>query len=222
MTSNPIPVRRNLFTQKKTPVDTPFVPHAMAGPSGVSNNDMVPMDLTIVSKSSSAAKACLPHDGENSSEAVAGYVEVSNDANSGNSTAANDFLSSGQILGYENRINSLVSANQTKVRRIKDLLDERAGLLNEIQNAHRINRLLTETVDMYREQDENNPPLNGNHGMRKQQQQSDRHQNDTIALRDRIRDLNRQNFELMEENTKLKEAIGTYSTKVLSEHNYNL
>lgn len=116
-------------------------------------------------------------------------------------------LSSGDILAYENRIESLVNANKAKIMRIKQLVEERDGFLHEIETTHRINHSLAETVDMYREnQDPSNEEIMG----------------EIERLRNRIVNLNRQIFELKEENKRFKSCLDSHSKKVLGEHNYNM
>lgn len=219
--SNMLAVRRTLFNQNTTQVDNPFSSRAVADSNG---DNEVPIDLTTgkmpILMTSANITTSVSTEAPVSDE-VAGYAEIEHEC-SGESDAPTGSLSSGEILAFENRINGLVEANRSKVRRIKELLAERSTLLGEVENVHRLNRLLTETVDIYRQQDENDQPLNGNNVTSKLQQQVDRLQDDIASLRDRIKALNRENFDLNEENKKLKTVVGTFSKKALSEHNYNL
>lgn len=211
--SNVVAVRRTLFNQNTAPVGTPFSSGAVAGSNG---DNEIPIDLTTGKMPPlMSSNITTPV-----SDEVAGYAEIENERS--DLDAPTGSLSSGEILAYENRINSLVESNRSKVRRIKELLAERFTLMGEIENVHRINRLLTETVDVYRQQDENDQPLNGNDVTSKLQQQVDRLQDDIASLRDRIKALNQEKFDLNEENKKLKTVVGTYSKEALAEHNYNL
>lgn len=117
--------------------------------------------------------------------------------------------SSGDKLAYENRIASLVESNKAKIIRIKDLLGERAQLSEQVENLHRINFSLAETVDLYRA-DENNVP-SANDARMEIEQLND----ENGALRGRVE-------RLTKENDALKSYFKTHSKQVLSEHNYNL
>lgn len=245
---NTTSVCRTLFSQNSTPVDAPSVSSVavVGGSSGICAND-IPMDLTTgkntvavadptidfsvqplstgsdipVALLTSVSKPPVPVSTDVSPartvDEVAEYAEISTGENVGYSSS-----STSQILAYEHRIDGLIDANRAKVRRIKELLAERSGLLAEIENLHRINRSLAETVDMYREQDENDPVLNGNDTTTKLQQQIDQLQGEISSLRMRVDRSNRQIFGLKEDNEKLKTALSTHTKKVLSEHNYNL
>lgn len=110
----------------------------------------------------------------------------------------------------------------SKINRIKELLAERGVLSAQLEDSHRINRSLTATIDMFRAQDENDEPLDGNAVATKYQDQIDKLKDEVHILRDRISRLNNQNFALKEENKKMKLSLITHSKKVLSEHNYNM
>lgn len=230
-----VALRRDSFSQATSPFATTSVPNS------VSPNEF-PVDLTTRRNSEVAGPSGLPialtaqmagfssvEASSGGDDSVANYVEISSGENSGHTSGAHassdGLLPSSQILAYENRICGLVEANRAKVNRIKDLLAERAvflvdntGLLAQVESLHRINHSLAETVDMFREQDENGrpgQPLNGNNG-------TNTHQNENIFLRDRIDILYRENVGLKKENDKLNAVLSTHSKKVLSEHNYNL
>lgn len=204
------PVRRNLFTPSSTPSVSAGV---IAGSSGCSTRSLSvgnnwPIDLTTSGKPASPA-----HNGGNQNEVADHTNETAGVSGSNTSNA----LSSGQVLGYENRIESLIQSNKSKITRIKELLAERQLLLAQVEDLHRINRSLTSTVDMYLEQDENDGP-NGN----KSEEQINQLKDQLVVLRGRLDRSNNQNFILKAENEKLKAALGTHSKKVQSEHNYNL
>lgn len=171
-----------------------------------------PIDLT---KSSNAASTLIFSDSATQNDENLNYVEIS--TNQSTNSPASD-----QILGYQNRIDGLVHANQVKINRLKELIAERNALLAQVEGLHRINRSLTETVDLYRAHDENNQPEIGNDMTAKFKQQIDRAQDEIGVLHARLDRLNHQNYGLNEENKKLKTILGTYSKKVLAEHNYNL
>lgn len=65
---------------------------------------------------------------------------------------------------YENRINHgirkpLTQANTAKINRIQALHEERNGLLAQVVTLNRINRSLTETVDLYQLNENQNADL---------------------------------------------------------------
>lgn len=117
-----------------------------------------------------------------------------------------DFISS-----LENRIDHLFRSNTAKSDRIQELIKERNFLAKQLQTAHRLNLTLTNTIDTY-QADENRAP-NAN------VQELER---EIVALQTRVDCLNRTNFDLTNENEKLKTSTNSYAKGVLAEHNYNL
>lgn len=119
--------------------------------------------------------------------------------------------SSDKIRDMEARIESLVQSNKSKINRIKLLLDERNQLMEQIETMNRLNYLLTEAVDLYRAEDENNA---------KKDAGELKAENDALSVR--ISRLNQTIFDLKEENKKLKDVVATHSARVMGEHNYIL
>lgn len=154
----------------------------------------------------------------NISNEVASYIDIS----TSQTHAASDASDFGQILQYQNRIDGLILSHQVKIIKIKALNVERNALLAQIEGLHRINRSLTETVDMFRFNDENVRPLNQNHMAIETQRQANQLKNEVGVLQARIERLNQQNYGLQEENKKLKECLSTHADKILSERNYNM
>lgn len=133
------------------------------------------------------------------------------------SAATND-----QIRGFENRIDCLVESNQSKINRIKLLLAERNSLLSEVETLNRLNRSMTQALDMYRNEDiENRPPTDDDRILQIDSQIGEL-KNEVQSLKDRIGRLNQVNFQLDQENKRLKSVLRTHSSQVSSEHNYQM
>lgn len=120
-----------------------------------------------------------------------------------------DVVAMGSVQDIVDRMVYLSRANQTKSNRIQELINDRNFVVKRLETAHNMNLMLTQTVDEYRA-NENVQPIN------------QAAQQEIGGLRERIEDLNRINFDLSAENTKLKTVVRSYSKKVLAEHNYNL
>lgn len=125
-------------------------------------------------------------------------------------------LSSAEIRSFENRISNLVSSNDAKIGRIQVLQAEVAALNRDLETAHRLNRALTETIDAYRENDENTAPNATVNQLEKVTAEN-------LVLKDRILRLNRALYQQRAQIDSLKKAAATYSHDVvLQEHNYNI
>lgn len=133
------------------------------------------------------------------------------------SAASND-----HIRGLENRIECLVESNQSKINRIKLILAERSSLLSEVETLNRLNRSMTEALDMYRNEDiENRPPTDDDRILQMDSQIGEL-KTEVQSLKDRIGRLNQSNFQLDQENKRLKSVLRTHSSRVSSEHNYQM
>lgn len=117
------------------------------------------------------------------------------------------------IMVYENRIAALTQANTAKINRIQALHEERNGLLAQVATLNRINRSLTETVDLYQLNENQNADLPNELAKIKAENN---------ALRERVAQSDKENFELKQEIKRNKSILATYSKNVLEEHNYHL
>lgn len=104
---------------------------------------------------------------------------------------------------FEARIKVLVESNHTKINRIKELLAEKAVLLKDMNTLNNMNMSMAATIDAMREDDNTLEKEVG-------------------ILRQRLNVVNRNNFDLEEENKRMKSIVSTYSAKVLAEHNYSM
>lgn len=122
-------------------------------------------------------------------------------------------LAFADIMVFENRIAGLTQANTAKINRIQALSAERNGLLAQVESLNRINRSLAETVDLYKVIDNQNRDLPNELAKAKAA---------NSALHKRVAQSNKENFELKQENKRMKSILATYSKNVLEEHNYHL
>lgn len=99
---------------------------------------------------------------------------------------------------YENRIESLVESNRSKMVRIEELLAERDLLLGQIEDVHKINRSLAAAIDMYN--DASAQPENGDPQQAQMQAQISKLQSEVDLLRARVKRLNHENFQLRTTN----------------------
>lgn len=104
---------------------------------------------------------------------------------------------------FEIRIEALIQSNQNKIGHIKNLraerdllLHDKEALLAEIETVHRINKAMGETIDEYRNNDDE--AVNGI---------------EIGTLKERIRKLNAENFQL-------RSCLKTHSNNISEEHNY--
>lgn len=72
---------------------------------------------------------------------------VSNTSQSNGMNVQPQTAAANQITDYENRIESLIASNRTKMNRHKELIVERGHLLKQIEDLHRMNFILTKAVD---------------------------------------------------------------------------
>lgn len=203
--------RRSLFQQNATPLRSALDTATNNGGNNVSisslPDDNAPMNVTTSNNSE-----CAPVVGSNNNPTDVNNCSSGRANNIDASTSNTDSVdtSSGQILQYQNRIDGLVQSNQVKINRIKQLIAERDAYATQIEGLHRINLSLTKTVDAFRANDENIPPLNENLAIEAKQQKN------------KIEALHAQIEGMKAENKMLKECLSTHSSQILSEHNYNL
>ena len=196
------PVCRNLFGRNAA--------SSVSSAQSSTNGNDLPIDLTTTG----AVKAA--------SELTNNAEMPTNESVDALASGVSSEISSGDKLAFENRIESLIQSNRSKIGRIKELLSERQTLLSQIEDLHRINHSLTQTVDLFRAEDENGDPLKASDEAIKWQEETKQLKVKVGLLRDRLDRSNRQNFVLKEENEKMKATLSSYSKKVLTEHNYNL
>lgn len=116
-----------------------------------------------------------------------------------------------QASEYETRIKGLVESNQSKINRIKQLVAEKSGLLKDIDTLNNINRSMAEAIDAFRADDDNATQF---------QNRIVQLESEINSLRHRIDEANRDRFDLIAENERMKNILATYSEKMLKEHNY--
>lgn len=133
---------------------------------------------------------------------------------SNNESGTNALANYISVRSYEERLAYLARANAIKSDRIRELMQERDNLTDQLETTHNLNLVLTQTVDACRAH-ENFLPND-------QTKKIEDLERGIAVLNDRVDGLNRRNFVLLAENTKLKTSIQSYSKNVLSEHNYNL
>lgn len=203
------PVPRTLFRQNSTSSHTSDV---FDGPSRT-GQQLSPRNVPIGLSTSST---------QPTSDALSEVVSnvAANQTTDDTDASVSVALSSAEVRSYEDRIESLISSNKSKISRIKELLADRINLNTQIEDLHRINHSLTVTVDMFRADAENEDPMDGT--TNKLHEQINQLEAEIDVFRGRVERLNRQIFILKDENTKLKSVMSTHSKQVLSEHNYNL
>lgn len=189
------------------------------------SNQNVPIDLTSYGRSSSASNGFNNSLGNNSNAPLVQANGSSSALQANGSLSAiqanGSSLSSNQVLAYQSRIDSLVESNQAKISRIQVLQAEKKSFMDQIETLHRINRSLTQIVDVYRANQENVQPANNN-DVAKLQAEIQQFKEEVGGLKVRLDRMNRQNFELRSEVGRLQACLKTHSQKVLSEHNYNM
>lgn len=197
--------------------------------ANISVSPVVPMDLTTAgSKSSTVSASAAVSTNTNSNPSTSSGILTGSgplprlyyDASSDDEDPVdippdqNSGISAGDILVYQNRIDDLIKSNEAKINRIKQLATERDNLLGQINGMHRINRSLTETVDLFRAVE------NGDSNVT--QQRIEQLETEIANLRNRVQRLNGENFGLTQDNQRMKTILATHSKKILGEHNYNL
>lgn len=135
---------------------------------------------------------------------VAHYVDVQTDVKLIGNGAAQcvDAQTESGTTESQARIKALVESNRLKINRIKEMTGEKAILLKDMNVLNNMNKSMAATIDAFREDD-------------------NRLESEVCKLRQRIDTINRENFDLMDQNQRMKAILGTYSAKVLAEHNYN-
>lgn len=141
-------------------------------------------------------------------------------------TAGPENMSSDQVRDYEIRITDLIDSNKSKIMRIKMLLEERNNFKVQLETMHRLNRSLTEALDMYRAQ-EGDLEENSDNRVSSLDSQIDELKAERHVLSERIARINQMNFQMKDENkilmdevNKLKRILRTHSSQILGEHNY--
>lgn len=114
---------------------------------------------------------------------------------------------------YDSRINSLIESNRLKIDRIKQLVADKSALLKDIDTAHNMNRSMAESIVAFRAEDGISADIEANVAELK---------SEIDSLRLRVDRANRENFDLIAENARMKSVFETYSKKVLKEHSYNI
>lgn len=117
---------------------------------------------------------------------------------------------------YEARIKSLIESNHAKIDRIKELIAEKSSLLQNIDTLHNINFSMAATIDAFRADGNNDENMPRNETKIAQLEK------EIDALLLRIDRVNRDYFDMIAENERMKTILNTYSKKVLAEHNYNM
>lgn len=204
----------------------PIVPQTPQMLSSTPFNSVQPLDLTVSYAGSSSQQIASTETAAslaNDENVAPGIIEVTasefqiDELQDDNRTInlQNSNSCSSEILGYENRIASLVEFNHSKVNQIRELVAERDSLLTEIQTLHRLNYSLAQTVDMHQ-----NDQSTRNDTEAQLQAQINQLQEENTVLRGRVDRLNLQQFDVQKENEKLKASASTYANEVLAEHNY--
>lgn len=189
-------------------------PASPNAPMDLSKKSAVPTS-TVVTADTNATPSTSNHNSTGSNDLPTLFYDSSSDDDNSDQMPPNQDsgFTAADVLVFQNRIDDLIKANLAKINRIKELTTERDTLLDQLNGLHRINRSLTETIDLFRA-DENG---NSNSPERIAELEAE-----IANLRRRIQRLNRENFDLAEDNDQLKAVLQTHSQKVLSEHNYNL
>lgn len=199
--------------QKKTDDRNENISHRIQQNSGSNDTeqqrDAVFNPSTVTNKRNSAGILVQQNCGGRNG--VGANIGNNDDENSARPNQA--ALAFSDIMVYENRIAALTQANTAKINRIQALHEERNGLLAQVATLNRINRSLTETVDLYQLNENQNADLPNELAKVKAENN---------ALRERVAQSDKENFELKQEIKRNKSILATYSKNVLEEHNYHL
>lgn len=118
---------------------------AVAGNSHLAKARRASLHETMTTRSPSNHQA--PACDENVPDAT-NYEDVTTSADG----PADSGLSSGEVLAYENRISNLITSNQNKIHRIKELMADHKAISDQNDSLHRMNRVLCAAADRYREE----------------------------------------------------------------------
>lgn len=232
------PVRRNLFGNpnrslqadssskrvRSKSIDSIVVPSVRQRVDGrqnrqshVSDSSDLPLDLTVSSPTAHRINLARNDSTENQTNATGGQQhDVAIQCMIGQTVALD-------ARAYEARIDALVQCNEAKIDRIKEIRGERDLLLNEkeaflaeIDTLHRINRIMGETIDAYQATEAGMQPTID------QSVQIEQLNGNVQLLKDRVRRLNAENFELHASNDRLMTCLLSHSKDIMKEHNYNM
>lgn len=183
-----------------------------------------PQQQPVATTSSQSAHGIIgtPHQqppAQPTAQLANGTIDIQQHQSQPSSPIGQNSVSSADIRSYEHRIAGLIASNQAKIARIQLLQGEVNSLRSDLKTAHEFNAKLAQTVDLYRQNDENTPPGQLDEEVRKEM---DRLKLENNTMKNRVALLNQALYGERAKHEALKEAVASYSVNILQEHNYNI